>query len=36
MSVSTKPFWLTPAVVLLLAYGLVPLIATDYWLDAIL
>lgn len=30
------PLWVTPVITLLLAYGVVPLIATDYWLDAIL
>ena len=30
------PVWATPAVTLLLAYLLVPLVASDYWLDAIL
>lgn len=30
------PAWATPAVTLLLAYFVVPLVASDYWLDAIL
>ncbi|MFT4191583.1 MAG: branched-chain amino acid ABC transporter permease, partial [Comamonas sp.] len=30
------PGWATPAAVLLLAYGVVPLVASDYWFDAIL
>ena len=30
------PTWATPAVTLLVAYFVVPLVASDYWLDAIL
>ncbi|MBY4911088.1 branched-chain amino acid ABC transporter permease [Ralstonia insidiosa] len=35
-TIAPWPAWATPAATLLLAYFVVPLVASDYWLDAIL